>query len=170
MPRAIRACPPKERLHELFSYDARAGLLCWQQPGPGRTIGRPAGRVDTSSYRRVMIDYTSYQHHRLVWTYHNEDPCSMLVDHINGDRRDDRIENLRLATDSQNRRNSGMFCSNTSGYKGVTWDKNWKKWKAYIYVKNRRIHLGAFNTPEEAAAAYAIAAQQHHGEFAGLRT
>lgn len=155
--------PSQERLRELFDYDPDQGLLVRKD-----IKNKVRKRLSSSrEYRSTTIDYVSYQHHRLVWIWHNGDPGQLLVDHISRDRHDDRIENLRLATESENRRSSGMFKTNTSGYKGVTFEKTTGRWKAYIYLNNKRKHLGHFPTKEEAAAAYQQAAAEMHGEFAG---
>jgi len=87
-----------------------------------------------------------------------------FVDHINRNGLDNRRENLRLATSSENSHNSRKHVDNTSGFKGVTRDNN--KWKAQICVNRKVIHLGNFNTPEEAHAAYVEAALKYHGKFA----
>ena len=153
--------PSQERLRELFDYDQ--GLLVRKN----RNYGVRKRLSSSKEYRSTTIDYVQYQHHRLVWIWHNGDPGQMVVDHITRDRHDDRIENLRLATYSENRRSSGMFSTNTSGYKGVTFEKRVGRWKAYIYLNNKRKHLGMFPTKEEAAACYQKAAAEMHGEFAG---
>lgn len=93
-------------------------------------------------------------------------PEGMEVDHINGDRLDNRRCNLRLATHAQNVRNAGMRKDNTSGFKGVCYYPLTKRWTSQINVRGRRKRLGYFSTPEEAHAAYCVAALQHHGEFA----
>lgn len=82
-------------------------------------------------------------------------------------RDDDRIENLRLATEEQNRRNSKMYCTNTTGFKGVYYDARSNKWQALMCMKYRKFSLGYYSTKEEAAAAYAEASNRLHGEFAG---
>ena len=158
-----RDYPSQERLRELFDYDPDQGLLIRKD----KRFRKRDGIHSARNYQRTTIDYVSYVHHRLVWIWHNGDPGQMVVDHINRDRHDDRIENLRLATHSENRRSSGMFRTNTSGYKGVTFEKNRCRWKAYIYLNNKRKHLGMFPTKEEAAAAYQRAAAEMHGAFAG---
>ena len=92
----------------------------------------------------------------------------MQVDHINGNKLDNRKENLRLATNQQNQHNVGKRKNNTSGYKGVSWYRKRKKWKAAIKHNKKSIHLGYYDTPEEASRAYDKAAVEFFGEFAHL--
>lgn len=89
-----------------------------------------------------------------------------LTDHINMNKLDNRRENLRIATHSQNGQNQGLRPDNTSGFKGVSWYKKTSKWTASIYIYGRRKYLGYFDTPELAHAAYCKAAKELHGEFA----
>lgn len=161
--RYFKPLPAREKLRALFTYSFIEGTLYTRGPTPRRA----GSRRGVKGYIRVCVDYRAYPRHRLVWAYFYGDPGPFIVDHINNDRSDDRIENLRLATESDNRRNSRMYCTNTSGFKGVTREKRTNRWKAYIYQHNRRIHLGMYTTKEEAAAAYAQAALRLHGEFAG---
>lgn len=95
-------------------------------------------------------------------------PDNMEVDHINGSGLDNRKENLRICTHSQNHMNSRRQSNNTSGYKGVCFYKRVKKWIAYIKYNKKRVHLGYFNAREDAALAYNEAARKYHGEFARL--
>jgi len=90
----------------------------------------------------------------------------MEVDHVDGDRANNKIENLRLATVPQNRMNRRKSKANTSGRKGVSWNKASKKWVAYIKAHGKRKHLGFFECLEEAHAAYRKAADEMHKEFA----
>jgi hypothetical protein len=90
----------------------------------------------------------------------------MEVDHIDGDGLNNRRSNLRLATSSENKWNRGRLSTNTSGYKGVSWHNGAKRWQASIRVAYRLIYLGAFQTPEDAHAAYCEAAARLHGDFA----
>ena len=93
-------------------------------------------------------------------------PENIFVDHINMDALDNRRENLRLCSKQENCCNKGKFSNNTSGYKGVSWDKRGERWVAQIRVNLSSKHLGYFDTPEDAARAYDKAARQYHGEFA----
>lgn len=87
-------------------------------------------------------------------------------DHINGNGLDNRRANLRLATSSQNGANRRRASNNSSGYKGVSWNRVTGKWQAMIRVNKRQINLGSYATPEAAHQAYCEAAQKHFGEFA----
>lgn len=92
----------------------------------------------------------------------------IYVDHRNGDGLDCRRSNLRLATPGQNNENRGIQSNNACGYKGVTATKHGYRWRAILRTKGRRIHLGYFDSKEEAARAYDEAAKKYHAEFAQL--
>lgn len=92
-------------------------------------------------------------------------PADQYVDHINGDGLDNRRENLRLASNQQNLFNQRISRNNSSGFKGVTWEKDKSVWRAQIYMGRSRRHLGSYPTPELAHAAYAAASARLHGEF-----
>ena len=95
-------------------------------------------------------------------------PDDMETDHINGNKLDNQRTNLRICTMPQNRRNRRAYANNTSGFKGVVWNMSAKKWEAYIRMNIKRIYLGLFADPAEAARAYDKAATQYYGEFANL--
>ena len=155
--------PSQERLRELFDYDPVQGLLIRKKFNGGKKV-KPL--KNAWEYRQTMVDSKSYQHVRLVWIWNNGEPgMNVDIDHINRDRHDDRIENLRLATDSENSSNRGLYRNNTSGYKGVSFKQG--KWVAQIMVNYTARYLGIFATKEEAVAAYQQAAAEMHGAFAG---
>lgn len=103
------------------------------------------------------------QMHRIIL----KTPSAMVTDHINGDRLDNRKENLRACTESENQRNKSKLPNNTTGYKGV-YTHTVGKWKASICVHRQQIFLGVFDSPKEAAHAYDEAALKHHGIFARI--
>ncbi len=95
------------------------------------------------------------------------EPDGKEVDHINGNKRDNRRENLRLCNKSENNRNRGKKSTNTSGFKGVSWIKREGKWQAQISVGDGKSkHLGYFDDPETAYRSYCAAATKFHGKFA----
>jgi len=102
--------------------------------------------------------------HRFI----NKTPPELLTDHMNMDTLDNRKHNLRNATRGQNKRNSGKQKNNKSGFKGVSWNDHSNKWLVYISCGGKRVNLGSFNDPIDAAETYDIAAYHLHGEFAKL--
>jgi HNH endonuclease/AP2 domain len=157
-----------ERLRELLGCDPETGLLIWKmnRQGPGARAGEVAGCKDPQGYIKIGIDGRMYLAHRLIWLHIYGAWPDGELDHINHDPSDNRIENLRLATNSQNMANRPAQINNTSGFKGTTFHKQRRKWQAQITVNKKVLHLGLFKTPEAAHAAYVLATQALHGEFA----
>jgi hypothetical protein len=120
-----------------------------------------AGYARTNVWRNNKKD-SAPRMHRLILG--NVD-TKLHIDHINGDKLDNRKSNLRVLTCSQNAMNRGPQTNNSSGYKGVVYDRSRNKWKAEIGVNKKRIHLGRFDSAEEAALAYNQASFKYHGEF-----
>lgn len=156
-----------ETLRELLDYDPKTGMLAWRVARSGTNgIGSIAGCVNENGYRRICIHGRRFLAHRLAWLYvHGVWPANE-IDHINGVRRDNRLANLREATRSENKRNEGANTRNTSGFKGVCWNKRERKWTAEIVVNGKRSFLGLFSTPKAAHVAYCAAAKRLHGKFA----
>jgi hypothetical protein len=155
-----------EHLRELLHYDPETGVFTWIMRGPGRRLCGTVGSVNPLGYQRIAINRRYYQAHRLAWLYvHGEWPVGD-IDHINGDPGDNRIANLRPATRSQNLANSKRRKNNTSGYKGVSWNKQARKWHARIGVDGQYKHLGLFTDPAEAHEAWLAAAKKTSREFA----
>jgi hypothetical protein len=156
-----------ERLRELLTYDPITGLFTWNVDRSHARAGANAGWLDrTTGYVRIGIDGGHYHAHRLALLYVNGELPGAQVDHRNGVRTDNRFANLRPATSSQNRANSPRLARNTSGVKGVCWDKWRKKWMARLQVAGQTRNLGRYISIDDAAAAYAKAANDHFGEFA----
>lgn len=108
----------------------------------------------------------NYMAHRLAWLWMTGEWPSLQIDHINGQRNDNRWSNLRLATAHQNQWNTGVRADNTSGFKGVTRPAGRTKWHAYINDRGKRRYIGSFHTAEEANEAATNARRAAHGEFA----
>lgn len=151
-------------LNRLFNYDPITGRLIWLQRGErdcpdprerarwnGRYAGKEAFGIKPNGYREGMIFRVQHRAHRVAWAmFYGEWPQDD-IDHINGDRADNRIGNLRVATRSENSRNTKLRCTNSSGRVGVSQRRG--KWRATIRANNRQHELGIFDTFEEAAAA-----------------
>jgi hypothetical protein len=157
-----------EAVRRLFIYDPYSGLLQYRERGPRRPRGWFAGAKDPKSgYLRVQVGLRKYLVARLAWLWMTGHWPKDDVDHVDLDRSNNRWGNLRDATRSQNVANSGRRANNKSGFKGVTFKND--RWRATIVVAGRCLHLGYFQTPEEAHEAYRTASQQLHGEFGRLQ-
>lgn len=149
-----------QRLKELLHYDADTGQFTGL-----RANGRKHERVGTGNrgYLVICVDQKRYKAHRLAWLYvHGEWPNDQ-IDHINGDRADNRISNLRAATNSQNKQNLRKARSDSrSGLIGAMWDGRSNKWRANILVDGKRKYLGYFEQAEQAHAVYVEAKRTLH--------
>ena len=151
------------RLKELLSYDPDTGIFVWIKSTDKRiSIGAVAGIVNNRGYRRIKIDGKHRRAHRLAWLYvHGVWPDGEL-DHMNRDKLDNRISNLRIATRSENLQNTNIRKNNTSGVKGVWLNKVRRKWVASVHINRKYKHLGHFNTIEEATAARQAAEKEFY--------
>ena len=120
---------------------------------------------DSNGYIRATVNQKTVLLHRLIMNA----PKGMEIDHVNGDKVDDRKSNLRICTHQQNVHNTKPTLNpRTSCYKGVCWHKTTKKWQAYINFHRKKKYLGLFATEEESALAYNAKAEELFGEFAWL--
>ena len=157
-----------ERLRELLHYDPLTGLWTWLVNRGLAKVGDVAGTTTRKQYVQIGIDGCLYRSHRLAFLYINGEWPNGLVDHKNNDGFDNRWDNLREATFSQNAANGKVHRDSASGYKGVSWSKRNRKWRVDICISRKRIHVGNFTNIEDAIAAYAESAGKLFGEFATL--
>lgn len=157
----------QEKLHELLDYDPATGKFTWRIRVAMRVhAGDMAGHQHAKGYVNIKVMKRFYPAHRLAWFHVYGVWPPNEVDHINGVRSDNRIANLRLATESENQANRKLDRNNTSGVKGVTWNKSCKKWQAQIKVHRVTRYLGVFEDKASAAQAYKAAADASFGSFA----
>jgi hypothetical protein len=152
----------QERLKELLSYNPETGVFIRRINWGKTRKGDFAGTLRPDGYLQIAIDRRFYLTHRLVWFYVYGYWPNKQVDHVNRVKTDNRIENLRDATPSENQWNTGKQNNNTSGYTGAFWDKRRNKWRAKLSVSCRVIYCGQYDTPEEAHTAYLAAKEQQH--------
>lgn len=172
--------PPAERARQLFNYDPETGDLRWRPRSVEmfgnsrrsaaracstwnkRFAGNLVGRVNEKGYRIVEIDSISYRAHRIAWLIvHGKWPTDQL-DHRHGKRDHNPISELREATPGEQQQNKKKVRTNTSGYTGVSWHKQTRRWAAYISVNRKHIFLGLFDAPKEASEVYLKAKQEYH--------
>lgn len=163
--------PTQARLKELLFYDPLLGIFVRKvRTAQMNRIGDIVGvNPACDGYSRISVDGKQRLAHRLAWIItHGDISEEYEIDHENRNRNDNRISNLRLVVRNQNSANASIPSHNTSGYKGVYWNKRKKKWRAFIKVDGEQKHLGYFECKNEAAIAYNNAASFYFGEYANL--
>lgn len=166
--------PDAETLLILFDYRPETGALRWR-PRPAtrpddrawntKYAGREAGHVSARGYRVVDIERATYKVHRVIYKMVTREEPPAQIDHINGDYSDNRIENLRPATPSQNCANKPTQRNSTTGVKGVSFDKRRGLFMARVQLRGHSYYVGLFKTLDAAKAARDSKARQLHGEF-----
>ena len=165
---AKKPLPSPELLRQLLDYDPDTGILIWKpRKGDGSArwnklhAGQHAGTINVHLYRAIKIFDQNILAHRAIWAMvHGHWPKQL--DHRNGVRFDNRLKNLREASQIVNQRNQKRHCTNTSGRTGVYWASGKKCWLASIKIKNVQTHLGYFDRFEDAVAAR-VKAERRHG-------
>lgn len=150
------------RLEALLHYDEITGVFTWRVRRGGRAkIGEVAGSLVTGGYVGIRVDDVLYPAHRLAWLYVHARWPSDQLDHINGDRADNRIGNLRECTPAENMQNYGRHANKKSGLPpGVSPLRG--KYQAHISHSGKLHYLGLFLTPELASSAYLAAKAELH--------
>jgi hypothetical protein len=145
----------QKELLNIFEYDPFSGILKWKISRSNMIKGSVVGCMHQSGYKILTLQSKSYRLHRIIWIMlFGNIPNGFYIDHINGNKIDNRLENLRLATNNQNQQNRPAPKNNSSGYRGVTWHKQMKQWMARICHNNKRTTIGFFDTAEDAYEAY----------------
>jgi HNH endonuclease len=149
--------------YERIRYDAATGVFTWAVSAPGITVGKVAGSLTVAGYWVIKLGRESHRAHRLAWFLaHGEWPAGE-VDHINGVRCDNRLQNLRVVDRAGNSQNRRVAQSNSkSGLLGVCWVPHARRWRAQIMANKVMHRLGYFSTPQDAHAAYLAAKSSLH--------
>ena len=154
-----------DRLREVLIYEADTGRFIRKvdsRKGKAKA-GDVAGSIEQNGYAAIWVDGVKYLAHRLAWLHTTGEWPTAMIDHINRNRADNRIQNLRQADNSINQQNlGGARRHNKTGLLGVS--RNKSRWKAEISASGVRRHIGTFGTPEEAHYAYLAAKRFLHIE------
>lgn len=156
----------QERLKELLNYNKSTGVFTRAKTITGNAVvGMVAGSLKKNGYVHIQIDGKCYLAHRLAWLYEYGTFPDGILDHINGNRCDNRIENIREVTSMQNCQNEMKRTNNTSGVKVVCWDKRKGNWIAKIGFMHKTIYVGNFSNIEDAKEAIMKKREELHGEY-----
>lgn len=159
--------PPLDRLHDLFFYDEEDGELYNRTTRCALSVAGSIASFDTNNgYKSVTINSIRYLAHRIIWKMINGSDPVCDIDHKNTDRKNNKDDNLREATQFHNSRNTRISRRNSSGVKGVHFNSLNRNWRASIMKDRKTYRLGSFKTLEEAEAAVTAARENLHGEFA----
>ena len=150
----------QKELKEILRYNPDTGDFIWLcDMGTNKVKGLVAGWETASGYIGIMIDSKQHQAHRLAWLYVHGCFPEFDIDHINGNRSDNRIANIRAVNRLENMRNQKLRTTNKSGHSGVRFCRG--SWHANISVNYKRIHLGCFATKDEAILVRKNAETEH---------
>jgi len=155
----------QQQLKDVLDYSPEKGEFYWKNKSTAYRCGFIAGSVKNDGYINIGIKGKYYKAHRLAWLYVYGVMPDQLLDHINGNRSDNRIANLRPCNRAENQMNCSAI-KGTSAYKGVSLNKKSGKWTAGIRVNGKYTYLGRYETEEKAHAVYCFAAWRFFGEFA----
>lgn len=154
----------QEYLQSIFDY--KDGELYWKENRyRNKTKGKKAGSLDTKGYRFVTIQSKAHRVHRVIFLMHYG-YLPDFIDHINGNRLDNKIENLRPCSMAENARNCKKPKHNTSGYKGIRWRKDRSKWQVFFKVNKKYMSFGCYFDLEVAKFVAETMRYKYHKEFA----
>lgn len=173
----VKDTPSVEYINECFVFNPKTGTLTWKErplyhfknewrrnQSNSRNRGKNVSCKEAGGYLVVKLEGQTYKAHRLIWKmFYGED--ATFIDHINGDRTDNRIDNIRSVSFSENTKNRKISKNNTSTHQGVYWHTKHKKYGAYIDVDGKRLHLSWTDSFEEAKDARIKAEANYYNEF-----
>jgi hypothetical protein len=144
----------KDELLATLQYHPDTGTFTRRYSRGAYKAGDVAGSVGGRGYRQIRVGKVLYYAHRLVWLMERGEFPPEQLDHINRNRDDNRIGNLRAVTAGENMQNTGVYKNNTSGFKGVIWDTQYGKWRAAVTYQGKQVFAGRFDTVYDAHQAY----------------
>ena len=152
-----------ERAKECFNYDPETGEIRWAAKVARKVVpGTIAGTITVYGYRQIRFQGRFYKAHRIAWLISTGRWPPDEIDHINGDRADNRLANLREATSAENKQNLAKRTDNKTGFTGVYFEKRVGLWEARVMKNGRSYGAGYYETREQAAAAYARKKREIH--------
>lgn len=158
----------QEQAHNLFEY--KEGMLYWRiKPKNSRSAkgNMEAGSQSGNGYKKVTVNKKAFYTHQIIFLMqHGYIP--KLIDHVDGNSKNNNIDNLRESNKSLNACNAKTPVTNTSGHKGVIWSKREKKWIARVQINKKQIHLGSFNNLELASLVADKGRNFYHGKHARI--
>jgi hypothetical protein len=152
----------KELLHQLLIY--KDGKLFWKQPKTGRNLTKEAGCVLNHGYKVLGINGKNYLNHRLIFMMHHGF-IPKIIDHVNGNKQDNRIENLRQATRPQNAYNAKAHSDNLTGYKNINFLPKTNKFHVQLQINGKKKHFGDYFDIEVAKFVAEIMRHKYHNKF-----
>lgn len=158
MPIEIKNDPEltQQKLHSLLDYDEETGLFLWRKRDwpAHQWSGRKAGSSDAAGYMNIKLLGRTYKSHRLAWLYVHGSWPDCEIDHINGDRGDNRIRNLRDVDRAENLQGLRLYANNATGMRGVFHCKTRNRYRARVTKNGKQRYYGSYRTAEEASARY----------------
>ena len=159
--------PSIDYLRQRLRYEPETGKLYWRRCATVSTrwntrhAGKEAGSINRYGYRIVFLEGAAIRAHRIVWSMTHGAWPDQDIDHVDHDRANNRIENLRVVSRKDNCRNASLSKRNTSGHAGVTWCRRTQKWQAQIAPNRRTVHLGRFHDITDAIAVRKAAEEEY---------
>ena len=155
----------QSELKELVHYNDQTGIFTWKKSRKGCAIGSVAGSLHLNGYIYININYKKYLAHRLAWVYQYKEFPANEIDHIDGNKSNNKIENLRNATRSENLRNTTLNVRNKSGHKNISLHKPTGLWRAVLTMNKHIVINKYFKNIDDAVNFIKEKREEYHGNF-----